>query len=539
MRRGARRSLRHTPVGGRRGAGRDYLYKRGLFDEVLRAFAVGYNPQDVWEDRAQWGLPDAGRPAAWPRHRIWIPRGITFPWYVDGGVWRLNVRRPLTPAQIAAGQAKYIGPAGFANALYNAAALDPKGGPRKPVVLVEGEIDALTIAQAWGTGQHAEVVAVATGSTPADAARRGWRGSRSAPVVLVAFDWDETPDGANAGECAAAWWLHALPNARRLRPLLHDVNSLPDPEDVRAGSRCAAPLTERINLMVTSHTTNDITENITRVTTAAAAPAAGRDDPAADSDRQTCTYAALLDDPLHSRPKARRPRYPLMNQLSPEQVGYFRTLVNTYIPDMYDGAAVEVLLVLVEVCHILDLLPTVMEEIFGPRCPPGPRHLGRPHPPTPPPRPRPPRWVWLPNQSRPQLYPIASDGTIQLYNRRGTRSSGNTPAVAALLSTLDLVPVLATGKKGTHQCPSPPSSTNPSNPKPAAWPKTSPRAQFLASLIATYEAGRLLHMTKSALVGLLGSVVIRCIDSQIDGAAPPAPPAAGTVAARHRRRQLR
>jgi hypothetical protein len=103
-----------------------------------------------------------------------------------------------------------------------------------------------------------------------------------------------------------------------------------------------------------------------------------------------------------------------MNQLSPEQVGHFRTVANTYIPDMYDGAAVEALLVLVEVCHILDLLPTVMEEIFGPRVLQALDTWGD----LIPPRRRPGlvhrAWVWLPNQSRPKLYPIASDGTIQL-----------------------------------------------------------------------------------------------------------------------------
>jgi hypothetical protein len=54
-----------------------------------------------------------------------------------------------------------------------------------------------------------------------------------------------------------------------------------------------------------------------------------------------------------------------------------------------------------------------------------------------------------------------------------------------------------------------------------------PRAQLLDSLIAVYEAGRLLHMTKSALVGLLGSVALRCVDGEVDDAAPPVPPAAG------------
>jgi hypothetical protein len=57
-----------------------------------------------------------------------------------------------------------------------------------------------------------------------------------APVVLVAFDADKVgADGSpGAGDCAAAWWLNVLPNAVRLRPLLHDVNSLPDAEDVRS-----------------------------------------------------------------------------------------------------------------------------------------------------------------------------------------------------------------------------------------------------------------------------------------------------------------
>ena len=48
-----------------------------------------------------------------------------------------------------------------------------------------------------------------------------------------------------------------------------------------------------------------------------------------------------------------------------------------------------------------------------------------------------------------------------------------------------------------------------------------PRAQLLDSLIAVYEAGRLLHMTRSALVGLLGSVALRCVDGEIDDEVPP------------------
>ena len=54
-----------------------------------------------------------------------------------------------------------------------------------------------------------------------------------------------------------------------------------------------------------------------------------------------------------------------------------------------------------------------------------------------------------------------------------------------------------------------------------------PKDQLLDTLIAAYEAGRLFHMTKSTLIGLLGSVVLRCIDGEVDEAVPPVPPAAG------------
>ena len=194
-----------------------YLHGRGLTDATLQRFNIGYNPQHIAEPHAEWGLPAPADPA----QRIHVPRGITIPWYIDGAVWRLNVRRPVTAAQVAGGQPKYLGPAGFANALYHAASLTPA----TPVVLVEGELDALTVVQACG----AHVAAVATGST-AGGRRAEWIARlAAAPCVLIAFDHDIN----GAGDKAAAWWLTTLPNARRWLPLTHDVNSAPDPQDVR------------------------------------------------------------------------------------------------------------------------------------------------------------------------------------------------------------------------------------------------------------------------------------------------------------------
>lgn len=105
----------------------------------------------------------------------------------------------------ACGSRKYIGPAGWSNGLYGADALRCD----RSVLLVEGELDALTVRQHAGD----LVTPVATGST--GGARRVMWLSRLAVCarVLVAFDSDP------AGDEAAQYWLDALPNAARLRLL--------------------------------------------------------------------------------------------------------------------------------------------------------------------------------------------------------------------------------------------------------------------------------------------------------------------------------
>jgi hypothetical protein len=103
---------------------------------------------------------------------------------------RLHHNRPRM------GRPKYVGPAGFSPLhLYGADYLTLD----KPVVLVEGEIDALTVQQVAGD----LVTAVATGAT-GGARRAGWVAQLAlAPFVLVAFDVDPNA----AGDQAAAWWL--------------------------------------------------------------------------------------------------------------------------------------------------------------------------------------------------------------------------------------------------------------------------------------------------------------------------------------------
>lgn len=179
----------------------DYLrQQRGLADTTIEQAHLGYDPgRDI----------------------------IVIPWYIDEALWRVSARA-LTPS----GRKAPVF-AGYKPGLYRADKIEPE----KPVVLCEGEFDALIINQ-----EAADLVtAVATGAVTA-ARQLRWVGKLAlCSLVLVAFDTDP------AGEKGAQWWLEALAhNARRWRPvgakdpnemyvkagmnLRHWLGEIPEPE---------------------------------------------------------------------------------------------------------------------------------------------------------------------------------------------------------------------------------------------------------------------------------------------------------------------
>lgn len=192
--------------------------RRGLTSETVRAAGLGYNPTDRHDSRDVWGLETDGKP-------VWLPRGVVIPWTIGDDVWRVNIRRPT-------GEPKYIGPAGCGPGLYGADALVTA----RPAMLLEGELNALTIRQHAGD----LVAPVATGSTHG-ARRSRWLARLAlASEVLVTFDADK------AGDDASAYWLGTLSNARRWRPLWADTNDMAtDGADVRGWVAAAVPGTWR------------------------------------------------------------------------------------------------------------------------------------------------------------------------------------------------------------------------------------------------------------------------------------------------------
>ena len=172
--------------------------RRGLSDETIRKAALGYHPGPFRAPASQWG------------RTTWLAQGIVIPWLIEGGIWRLTIRDD----RVTVGNRRYLQVKGGSNGLYLAQSLLLK---RQAVVLLEGEFDALSIAQECGD----LVAVVATGTTKGSHTPRWVSLLAQQQRVLVAFDAER-----DKGDADAQWWTRRLGNAQRLRPLWNDANQM-------------------------------------------------------------------------------------------------------------------------------------------------------------------------------------------------------------------------------------------------------------------------------------------------------------------------
>lgn len=104
-----------------------------------------------------------------------VPCGITIPWFACDALWAVKVRR-------VSGAPKYVQvKGGSASGLYGADELDTR-----PVMLCEGEFDALVVRQEAGE----LVSAVTLGSAAVGLSDRWQAALVNRPLVLVAYDGD-------------------------------------------------------------------------------------------------------------------------------------------------------------------------------------------------------------------------------------------------------------------------------------------------------------------------------------------------------------
>jgi len=178
---------------------RDYLHGRGLTDETIKAAHIGYNPitrlmSDKWRVGCGYVLA----------------KGIVIPWFIGSELWRITIR----DESVQKGeQGRYKQVKGGSNGLYFADTLIFD----RPVILVEGEFDALSIAQVCG---HS-VSVCATGTTQGSRTTRWISALAQKDLVLIAFDAEY-----GKGDKSAEWWLEQIEHASRLRPLWEDANQM-------------------------------------------------------------------------------------------------------------------------------------------------------------------------------------------------------------------------------------------------------------------------------------------------------------------------
>lgn len=163
----------------------DYARSRGLSDELIRRVRLGYSLKD--------DIP-----------RLIIP-------FLANGLYvaissrdlRLDIPKEKRWQDVAGGTKSEF---------YLADCLKT---PR-PTVVLEAPLDALSVVQTCGD----LVNIVATGGTNGARTKKNLIKLAQQDLVLLAFDADE------AGDKEARWWLDHLSNARRLRPIQHDVNDM-------------------------------------------------------------------------------------------------------------------------------------------------------------------------------------------------------------------------------------------------------------------------------------------------------------------------
>jgi DNA primase len=156
-------------------AGLDYLHRRGLTDETIRGARLGY--------AEALSLPGS-------------PRGIVIPWFDGGRLALVKLRQP------DGRKPKYREVFRDRPALYPGRHVIRPG---HPLIIVEGEFDAVLVGQVLG--ELAPVVTLGSAS------------SRPVPgilgTMLAATPWYIATDGDEAGDKAAAGWPSS---ARRVRP---------------------------------------------------------------------------------------------------------------------------------------------------------------------------------------------------------------------------------------------------------------------------------------------------------------------------------
>ena len=177
-----------------------WLADRGIDPETVIACKLGWNPgqdnKDMWRPRESWGLPTILKQGR--KKKLWLPRGLVIPYFIDGLLHRIRIRRPDEHVTEQSKIRYYVVPSsGMAPMVL--------GHDRRGYVVVESELDGLLVHQEAGD----IVGAIAMGSSSARPDAQAAACLANSVCILNALDFDR------AGAHAWRWWRAHYPQVRR------------------------------------------------------------------------------------------------------------------------------------------------------------------------------------------------------------------------------------------------------------------------------------------------------------------------------------
>ena len=171
----------------------EWLHSRGLKDDTIRKFKLGWNDADKWHSRQSWDLPekidDNGN-----SKKLWIPVGLVIPYESDGNIIRIRIRN----TQGSTYQKYYL--------LEGSSNTPTVIGKLLPVILVESDLDAFLINQEAGD----VITAIALGSANIRPDKLTSDLLRKSDIILNALDNDAAGAKSNW-----SWWESNFPASIR------------------------------------------------------------------------------------------------------------------------------------------------------------------------------------------------------------------------------------------------------------------------------------------------------------------------------------
>jgi len=179
--------------------------ERGLSEKTIKFRRLGWNPKDVWPVRKAWGLPDGVNKEGKPIKKIYLPKGIVIPCFIDEQIQKVKIRlqkpKEDTPHYLPI-PGGYTGP-------------HVLGNNHKIFVIVESELCGILLHQE--IGNLAGVIVLGSAYIRPD--KKIIDILKSAELLLIALDNEPHKKDNTGAKQSWNFWLKHFSQAKRWCPI--------------------------------------------------------------------------------------------------------------------------------------------------------------------------------------------------------------------------------------------------------------------------------------------------------------------------------